>query len=251
MKMKISLRNVISIAGGLLLGCLGSYTYLRIASEAHGTLQEISTTKSRLTSQGTVSKVYNSTDELLEGSDLVVRGRFTGKPALSPRRKGVELPTSSSENQEPPPRDTNLIYERDPGHRDLSFVAQEVLKGEKTQKQILVAQRGAIDSNSTPDSVVPMNGDSFFEPGSEYFLFLVKPLPHEIKLAGKDFYWITGAFQGAYRVNNGKVSSRSVELRGNKSKNKLTGNEPEPEIGPAIDGEAEDSILSKIRNKVK
>lgn len=248
--MKRNLRNLISITGGILLGCLGSYTYLQVLSQPKS-ISLISAKKSNISSLGTVAKVYNSTDELLDGSDLVVRGRFTGKPDLSPRKKGVELPTSASEDQQPPVRDENLIYERDPGHRNLSFIAQEVLKGEKTQKQIVVAQRGAIDSNSTSDSVIPMNGDSFFEPGTEYFLFLVKPLPHEIKLAGKEFYWITGASQGAYRVKNGKVFSRSVELREDKLRNKLSGSEPETEIGPAIDGESEDLLLSKIRNKFK
>jgi hypothetical protein len=248
--MKKALHNIISIAGGTFLGCLGSYTYLQVSSQSQS-ISPMSVTKSHVSSLGTVAKVYSSTDELLDGSDLVVRGRFTGKPDLSPRRKGVDLPTSASEDQQPPVRDENLIYERDPGHRNLSFIAQEVLKGEKTQKQLVVAQRGAIDSNSTSDLVIPMNGDSFFEPGTEYFLFLVKPLPHEIKLAGKDFYWITGASQGAYRVKNGKVFSRSVELRETKLKNKLSGSEPETEIGPTIDGESEDLLLSKIRNKFK
>jgi hypothetical protein len=202
--MKINLRRIIHITGGLFLGVLGSYTYLQVESKSHS-LVPISTTKSHLSAQGDVAKNYNSTDELLVESDLVIRGRFTGKPTLTPHRKGIELPTSASEDQEPPARDVNLIYERDPGHRDLSFVAQEVLKGEKTQKQIVVAQRGAIDSNSTADSVIPTIGDALFEPGSEYVLFLVKPLPHEIKLAGKVFYWITGASQGAYQVKNGKV----------------------------------------------
>jgi hypothetical protein len=123
-KMTRSLRNIISIAGGTFLGCLGSYTYFQVSSQSQ-IISPVSVTKSHVSSLGTVAKIYNSTDELLDGSDLVVRGKFTGKPDLSPHRKGIDLPTSASEDQQPPVRDENLIYERDPGHRNLSLLLRK------------------------------------------------------------------------------------------------------------------------------
>ena len=84
-----------------------------------------------------------------------------------------------------------------------------------------------------------MEEDTFFQPGNTYILFLVKPLPHEIDLAGKDFYWVTGASQGAFCVKNKKVYSRS-------SIGQIPIN-----IGPLIQGELLNSFLSKVRRKVK
>ena len=128
-----------------------------------------------------------------------------------------------------------ILSLRDPGHRDIDFIISEVLKGQNISSPITIAQRGAIDKETTVETVKPMESDTFFQPGEMYILFLVKPLPHEI--SGSVFYWVTGASQGAFFIKDRKVYSRS-----------LTGQIPSS-IGPLIQGENLRSFLNRIKKK--
>lgn len=256
--MRMQRKRLLSVALGSILGVVGSMSYLGLRSlhaESGLAKQSVSShptsAQSYPVSLGSSAISYKTTDDLLAASDLVVRGSFTGKPMLSPLRRGPDLPTAASEDQEPPARDPNLIYQRDPGHRDLAFVVQEVLKGDKTTKQIVVGQRGAIDQSTTADTVRPVEGDTLFKPGDSYILFLAKPLPHETKLANRAFYWIAGAVQGAYRIKNQKVYSRNVELTQPASGEEPVSREIEEYVGPTVNGVPEESFLSELRGKIK
>lgn len=256
--MRMQRKRLLSVALGTVLSVIGSVSYLGLRSlHAESALNSQSVPPYPAAAQlhpvslGATARSYKTTDDLLAASDLVVRGEFTGKPLLSPLRRGPDLPTASSEDQEPPARDPNLIYQRDPGHRDLTFVVQEALKGDKTTKQIVVAQRGAIDQSTTADTVRPVEGDTLFKPGDSYILFLVKPLPHETKLAGREFYWVVGAVQGAYRIKNKKVYSRNIEVAPSSLGEEPVSREIEEYIGPKVEGVPEEAFLSEIRRKIK
>lgn len=256
--MRIKRKKILSVTLGTVLGAVGSLSYLGlISARAESALNrqfDPSNTvgvQSSPVSLGSTAVSYQTTNDLLAASDLVVRGNFTGKPLLSPLRRGLDLPTASSGKQKPPARDPNLIYQRDPGHLDLAFVVQEVLKGDKTTKQIFVGQRGAINQNTTADTVKPVAGDTLFKPGDAYILFLVKPLPHETKLAGREFYWVAGAVQGAYRLKNKKVYSRNVELAQPSLGEKPVSREIEAYVGPKVAGVPEEVFLSELRAKIK
>jgi hypothetical protein len=256
--MQIKRKRCLFVALGAALGAVGSVSYLGlISAHAESALNRqfapsnTAGTHSSPVSLGSTAVSYQTTDDLLAASDLVVRGNFTGKPLLSPLRRVPDLPTVSSDDQEHPARDPNLIYQRDPGHRDLAFVVQEVLKGDKTTKQIFVGQRGAIGQNTTVDTVKPMEGDTLFKPGDSYILFLVKTLPHETKLAGREFYWVAGAVQGAYRLKNKKVYSRNVELAQPSPGEERVPREIEEYVGPKVEGVPEEAFLSELRAKIK
>jgi len=256
--MRIKRKKFLSVALGTVLGAVGSVSYLGLRSlHAESALNgqfapsNTAVAQSSPVSLGATAVSYQTTDDLLATSNLVVCGKFTGKPLLSPLRRGPDLPTASSEDREPPARDPNLIYQRDPGHRDLAFVVQEVLKGDKTTKQIFVGQRGAIDQITTADTVRSVEGDTLFKPGDSYILFLVKPLPHETKLAGREFYWVAGAVQGAYRLKNKKVYSRNVELAQPSPGEEPVSREIEEYVGPKVEGVPEEAFLSELRAKIK
>jgi hypothetical protein len=207
------------------------------------------------TVKGTLAKYYETIDELVAESDVVVLGRFEGNPKISaPRRRSFETlpgrervrtpqvkPTgsrvpgvqTSPDAITPGSLDPQVIDQylstRDPGRRELAFRPTQTLKGSPTSV-IMVGQR-AIFKGST---VRASEDDTLFKAGDTYILFLKKALPHE-----GEIYWITGATQGAFPVINGRVSSRNV-----------TGEIPK-NVGPQVKKEGLDNFLAMIREKVR
>ncbi len=209
-----------------------------------------------LTAHSSIAKEYKTTEEFTQDSDLIVVGQFIDKPILKKPRKTKDLPSRVNENDESPQKDMTpeqlmtLLEQRDPGHIALAFSARRVLKGDLSKKRIIVAQRGAIDENSTVNNTQPVSGDTLFKSGSRYILFLKKALPNEIANAGYEYYWLVGSTQGAHRIRNGKVYSRNLKKAKTSQEESL-----EPEIteslGQKIDGVNEESLLSEIEQKAK
>jgi hypothetical protein len=183
---------------------------------------------------GSVARNYGTIDELVADSQVIVLGKFQGNPNVVRPKMGQDLALNSTENASPPQRDPDtqlkLLAERDPGRRELDFRPTEVLKGDIQASSITVAQRAVIGGNT----VGQVADDKLFEPGETYILFLTPALSHEGK-----FYWITGAIQGAFKVENGRVNSRSV-TRENKQE----------DIGPKVKGETLENFLVTIKEKV-
>lgn len=249
--MRIKHIKLLSIVLGSTVGVIGTLSYLG-ASSLRGQTSFWALAQSRPTFFASgIAVNFQTTDELIAASELIVRGKFTGKPLLTLPRRVPDLPTAASENEEPPERDPNLIYQRDPGHRDLVFVVQEVLKGDKTTKQIIVGQRGAINEDTTVDTAKPTEGDTLFKPGDSYILFLTKALPHEAKIANREFYWVVGSVQGAYRIKNKKVYSRNVEVTQLATGEEAVPREIEENVGPNVEGIPEDTFIADLRRKIK
>lgn len=189
--------------------------------------------KPEIKTSGQLANNYKSVDELIAASDIVVLGKFTGNPKIVLPNEGPPLPPRSAENAERAPLDPVVINQilaaRDPGYRAMMFMPIKTLKG-STNGALNVGQRGAFTEVYT----APDEGDNFFQAGDTYVLFLkLEPSRSD------NFYWITGAVQGAFRVNNGQVNSRHV-----------TGEIPQ-DIGPKIQGESLDNFLQTIHAKVK
>lgn len=197
----------------------------------------------QIRSRGILSKYYTNIEQMVDESDFILLGTFSEIIKITKINSSQFLTLKRLEKK---PRKyltsleiNQILSLRDPGHRDIEFLPLEILKGHKISLPITIAQRGAINQETTLNTVKPMEEDTFFQPKDTYILFLVKPLPHERDLAGKDFYWITGASQGAFFVKNQKVYSRN-------SIGQIPLN-----VGPLIQGEPLNSFLSKVRRKVK
>jgi hypothetical protein len=195
----------------------------------------------QLRSCGTPSKFYSNINQLIDDSDFIVLGTFSKNIKITNITKSQSL---SLQELEKKPRESltssevnQILSLRDPGHRDIEFMPLEILKGQAISSPIVIAQRGAIVQETTVDTAKPTEGDTFFQPGETYILFLVKPLSHEI--LDHTFYWVTGASQGAFFVKNQKVYSRN-----------FIGKIPS-DLGPLIQGESLNLLLNKIRSKVK
>jgi hypothetical protein len=214
----------------------------KLRGEKCNTLLKNSKQNSRqLRSCGTPSKFYTNINQLIDDSDFIVLGTFSKNIKITNITKSQSLVlqklekksrkslTSSEVNQ--------ILSLRDPGHRDIEFMPLEILKGQAINSPIIIAQRGAIAQETTVDTAKPTEGDTFFQPGETYILFLVKPLSHEI--LDRNFYWITGASQGAFFVKNQKVYSRN-----------FIGQIPS-DLGPLIQGESLNLLLNKIRSRVR
>ncbi len=159
-----------------------------------------------------LARYYDDIDELVVDSEVIALGQFEGEPIAVPPK-----------TDKPP---------YDPGRRELLFRPTVVLKGE-VKEAIRVAQRvGVADSASM---VAHDEVETPFEPGTTYILFLV-PTLHKEEFG--EFYWVTGAPQGAFRVQDGKVYSRNV-----------LGEIPQ-NLGPKVEGQPLDSFLATLREKI-
>jgi len=161
------------------------------------------------TSYGQIRKLYKTIDELIPDSAVIVLGSFKGPERIVP-------PNTSK-----PPRD--------PGRRELTFVVAETLKGD-APAQIQIAQRITPKTNG----VGPMAGDTLFAADTQYILFLTPALHQE-----GDFYWITGATQGAFSVITDKVFSRNV-----------VGEIPK-ELGPTVNGVPINQFLTDTKASIR
>jgi hypothetical protein len=246
--MSFSRKSILSLTIGVFLGIVSAGVYWSVnpLSAKSGA----SSKTDGLSMHGSIHKIYASTDEFVQDSDVIVVGKFSNKPTLKRPTKLADLPTANSEDQLPPPRNQDLLLQRDPGHRDLSFMVRRVLKGDSTTKQVVVAQRGAIGDDTTENTVKPVEGDTLFKPGGQYILFLKKAFPHEIQNAGYEFYWIVGASQGAHRLVNGKVYSRNIQKKAINNEAAIDTEIPE-DLGQKVDGIEEEKFIQDIESKVK
>lgn len=234
--MPIKNRVKLAILSSIVLITSVAYVYEKNAvSVADVAIKQplIAKVKPEIKTAGQLANNYKSIDKLIAASDVVVLGKFTGNPKIVLPSEGPSLPPRSAENAERAPLDPAVINQilaaRDPGHRNMTFMPIQTLKG-STNGAITVGQRGAFTEVYT----APDEGDNFFQAEDTYVLFL-KSEPSR----SNNFYWITGAVQGAFRVSNGQVISRNV-----------TGEIPE-DIGPKIQGESLNNFLQNIQVKIK
>jgi hypothetical protein len=182
---------------------------------------------------GERAKDYKTVEELIPDSAVILVGEFEDSPKITASRLGSGKTVSASEDAKPQEMSAEdrakLLSERVFGRRELVFRISEVIKGEVKDKVVSVAQNAIATENLTK----PLEGDIFFEPGEKYILFLTPALPSE-----GQFYWLTGAVQGGFKVVNGKVRSRELKDRGSQ------------EIGPQVREESLESFLKSIRSKV-
>jgi hypothetical protein len=146
---------------------------------------------------------YKSIDELIAASDVVVFGKFTGNPKIVLPSQGLSLPPDWTEDRKAldPIVINQVLASRDPGHRTMTFVPIQTFKG-SISKVITVGQRGTFTEFYT----VPNKGDKFFQTGDTYILFLT------LEPARSDnFYWTTGAVQGAFSVKSDRVNCLQVK----------------------------------------
>jgi hypothetical protein len=239
MKLKHKLTKMtasISIMSGIAIGLV----YLNL--QANSSLANIKTDSQV---SGSVAAIYKNADDMLKDADLVVTGSFTGNKIAIPASKPLNLPPRASENSVAPPRDPNLIYQVSLGHLDSEFRVAEIIKGQSAS-QIHIAQSGMI---TTLSESKPMSGDRFFKGGDSYVLFLNKALPHEIKNAGgRDFYYLVGAYQGGYRIKNGKAYSRDIE---DLDSARAIPTELAPGYGHRVNGTDVSQLLQDLRIKAK
>lgn len=194
---------------------------------------------------GSVATIYKNTDEMLADADLVVTGSFTGKQVAVPTSQPLNLPARASENSVAPSRDPNLIYQVELGHLDSEFRIAEVISGQ-SGSQIYIAQSGMI---ITPSQSKSVSGDRFFKSGDSYILFLKKAQSHEIKNAGgRELYYLVGAYQGGYRIKNGRAYSRDIE---NLDSAKPVPPELNPSYGHQVNGADVNQLLQDLRVKAK
>jgi len=155
---------------------------------------------------------YLTVDEVEMASEIIVVGVFEDKEHIL--KQGL--------SQKPV----------EPGHRDLMFHVTDTIKG-KTETDIWVAQRVAFNSNGTVAG--PIEGDTLFISGNKYVLFL--NLAISSTRQGYDFYWVTGATQGAFLVVDDKVYSRNN-----------IGEIPE-EIGPTVQSVPLEQFIADLKEK--
>lgn len=149
-----------------------------------------------------IAKFYATPDELFDDSVLVVIGVFEDEQRI------LEANT---------PRNPAAIPPYYPGNRQLAFKVADTLKGE-SEDRIWVAQY--------PNR----REDTLFQPGSRYVLFL-NPSVSQVG----EFFWPTGATQGAFPIINDKVYSRNV-----------VGEIPES-VGPTVEGVPLDQFIKELK----
>ena len=161
--------------------------------------------------------VFNAktVEQLIVNSDIVVIGLFGSQERI------VQDSTNKKNN----------YY----GWRELSFSVSDILKG-SPKSQIWVAQHVVFKQNGSIQG--PFEEDTLLLPGQQFVLFLnletVEDLPH----AG-DFYWLSGAIQGAFPIIGDKVYSRNI-----------TGEIPEG-YGPTVNGIPLEQFTAELKQLVK
>lgn len=195
-------KKILFVSAGILLLIVGVIAVFVVQKPS----QSLETTIS-----AEIEKYYTSVDELLEDSDLVVIGIFKDQERI------VEPNTPRNSDSQPP---------YDPGRRELAFKVTDILKG-YSEDLIWVAQRVSFMANG----VEAMEEDTLLESSQQYMLFLNSSVQHP-----NEFYWLTGATQGAFLINNnGTVFSRNV-----------IGDIPKS-VGPTVDGLPLDQFISDLK----
>jgi hypothetical protein len=199
-----------------------------------------------ITMSGSVAVAYYSMDQMATDADVIVAGTFSDEKILVPMSKFVDFPSRNPKTLEAAPRDSSLINQNELGHLDSGFNISEVIKGNVNSK-IYVAQNGVMAT--TPAASKPVSGDRFFKGGDSYILFLKKALPHSVKNAGgRSFYYVVGAYQGGYRIRNGKVYSRDIE---DLDSAKLSKSPTDLGYGHRMNGVDVNSVMQELRNKAR
>ena len=222
------INNRLKLAGLFSIILITSIAYKNIVAVAEIVIKQPSTTKlkPKIKIALELANNYKNIDELIAASDVVVFGKFTGNPKIILPSKERSLPPGWTEDRITKPLDPAVINQilasRDPGHRTITFVPSKTLKG-SASKVITVGQRGIFtEAYNAPDQ-----GDKFFQVGDFYVLFLkLEPSRND------NFYWTTGAFQGAFQVKSARV------------------NYPVNKDIPQIKNESLDNFLQAIQAKV-
>lgn len=239
----MNMNRVISVSIAVLSGLFLGSGYMN--TQPQSSAANIPSKDSDVKVLASVATVYKSMGGMVPEADLIVTGNFTGEQIIVSESKPLDLPPRESEKSPAPPRNTNLIYQVELGHIDSGFTVSEVIKGQTTSK-VYVAQSGSITMNS---KATPMSGDRFFKGGDSYILFLKKPLPHEIKNAGgRSFYYLVGAYQGGYRIKDGRVYTRDIE---DLESAKISSSEPSQGYGYRINGTDTGTVLKELRSLSK
>ena len=195
---------------------------------------------------GSIAVVYQNTNQMIADADVIVTGTFTGEQIVVPRTKPVDYPPRASGDAPTPPRDPKLIDQVELGHLDSAFNVSEVVKGQVGSK-VYVAQSGVIGATAATSK--PISEGPFFTAGNSYILFLKKPQAHEIRNAGgRSFYYAVGAYQGAYRIKNGKVYTRDIENLDSARLPKVPNNSG---YGYRINGADLNVMLQELRSQSK
>lgn len=222
------INNRLKLAGLFSIVLITSTAYKNTVAVAEIAIKQPSTTKlkPKIKIALELANNYKNIDELIAASDVVVFGKFIGNPKILLPSKGQSLPPGWTEDPQRKPLDpaviSQILASRDPGHRAITFVPSKTLKG-STSKAITVGQRGTFTEAYT----LPNQGDKFFQSGDFYVLFLkLEPSRND------NFYWTTGAFQGAFQVKSNRV------------------NHPVNKDIPQIKSESLDNFLQAIQAKV-
>ena len=222
------INNRLKLAALFSIVLITSIAYKNLVAVAEIAIKQPSTTKlkPKIKIALELANKYKNIHELLAASDVVVFGKFTGNPKIILPSGGQSLPPGWTEDRRTKPLDSVVINQilasRDPGYRTITFVPSKTLKG-STSNIITVGQRGLFtEAYNAPDQ-----GDKFFQSGDYYVLFLkLEPSRND------NFYWTTGAFQGAFQVNSDRV------------------NHPVNKNIPQIKNESLDNFLQAIQAKV-
>ncbi len=178
----------------------------RLSTDSQITANASSETEYTPGIRGELAQLFTSIDELNSKSELIVVGKFQGRPTFYPEVTGPDYPPREDpEALVPVDRDPALIAMNAPPYRDMSFQISEVIKGEGLLQRVLgtlsapsikVRQMGAMEDGAE----VGLIGDRLFQPGEEYVLFLHRD-------SQSQSYFVRGTSQGAFIIKDGKISS--------------------------------------------
>jgi hypothetical protein len=145
-------------------------------------------------SGGRLARTYTKVEDLFKDCDILALGSFTGAT------KTYDFPEA--------PAAPNKI-------RLQEFKPSRVLKG-RTPEVLWVATYAQKEATGW----IGIVGEALYQPDTTYVLFLTKEIPGRLP---ESHYWTTGAYQGSFRVKDGKVWARSELGESEETKIKLNG----------------------------
>lgn len=146
------------------------------------------------------AELYQTIEELGDRSNLIVVGQFQGSPTYYPEVLGPDYPLRADpEAFVPVDRDPALIAMNRMSYITTNFQVSEVLKSGNglDLPTVNVAQVAYLDQGQ----LLTVRGERLFQTGEEYVLFL-RPMDDS-----DGDYWVTGAVQGVFMIQDGSVSS--------------------------------------------
>lgn len=154
----------------------------------------------RMAASAEIANIYRTLAELSDRSELIVVGQFQGSPIYYPEVHGPDYPPrADSEALVPTDRDPALIAMNRMSYITTNFQVREVLKsGNRLDlSTVNVAQIAYLNQGQ----LLSVSEERLFRADEEYVLFL----DSADDVDGD--YWVTGAVQGAFKIQDGSVSS--------------------------------------------